>query len=862
MNEPKFIDGPGPDSQPGPKFIDGPGPDSAASASWHPTNYGFKVRPTTTSNGKPSVEREDGAVWYGPGQGNTGTPGWFDAQGRRADDVPAPSATVGQSGFTLPRFKNDDEVIRYLGGDPAQLKREDLGYKPGEFLERINQYKSAANSQPARLLLRAGHAAGAPVVAADQLGDWFNKVFSGPEDQEKYDILNKLGDARRKARELSFQAYVKRPDDASLPVVGDPAAMAGTLTIPVPGGSAKTAAGKVLQGSAVGGALGFMTPTWTPELGGNPMEGKGAQTAMGAAGGGGMSLGLHLLGKAGNAGASALAGTKFGNAIGIPTEIKPEYAGAPELAQEMQAKGIRTSVGDVTGDPYLRGKEDSLARNNQAMMRWRLAQNQEASAYADQVMGKLKDAVKTQGWQNLSDVEAAAQGGGKRAGEAQMLLRAMQSAGDDWKEIVQQSGNLRLFLNKLTADRNFDQVRGIADAIGAGDVRPTATTKVLADMDAGLSRNVGSDEGLKSYVSKLRAGFQPGTAERRVMVGGSPGPLDMAASHPAIPAEGQGLGSAAPQATAGGPVARMLPESTPPQQDLSFDGLRQLRSEINNRIASAQSGQVVSPSEVPYLRRISQAIESDMQAYAKQDPRLWSAYKAANEHYQTQVAPYKEMAFGKALADTDPLRAANLFKGYNTSQQQRFYDLLDPRGQAALRAGLMQDALMSSEKTQRGVMGSTFSPAQVAGKLEELQRKGVMGVAFPGGPDAWAAQGLAKVLRTIDRSSNVGFTPPTGVTAESVGATVKQPSELLMKGANLLNGERLMKLYTDPQGRLLLQRAGDLTVGSPAMQKIIDQLAAIAPEASTVSKAMGATAASGASSSRLQKPSTTDQPQQ
>ncbi len=52
---------------------------------WQDTQYGFKVRNfVTTDTGKPTVQREDGAVWYGPEQGNTGKAGWFQSSGLRA----------------------------------------------------------------------------------------------------------------------------------------------------------------------------------------------------------------------------------------------------------------------------------------------------------------------------------------------------------------------------------------------------------------------------------------------------------------------------------------------------------------------------------------------------------------------------------------------------------------------------------------------------------------------------------------------------------------------------------------------------------------------------------------------------------
>lgn len=61
------------------------------------SNWQSQVKPTTTFNGKPSVQRSDGGVWYGPEQGNTGKPGWFDGQGNRLGDAPgspAPSSVT------------------------------------------------------------------------------------------------------------------------------------------------------------------------------------------------------------------------------------------------------------------------------------------------------------------------------------------------------------------------------------------------------------------------------------------------------------------------------------------------------------------------------------------------------------------------------------------------------------------------------------------------------------------------------------------------------------------------------------------------------------------------------------------------
>lgn len=58
------------------------------SGGWQDSGYGFKVKPVDLGGGKQSVQREDGAAWFGPQQGNTGKPGWFDANGNRVGDAP------------------------------------------------------------------------------------------------------------------------------------------------------------------------------------------------------------------------------------------------------------------------------------------------------------------------------------------------------------------------------------------------------------------------------------------------------------------------------------------------------------------------------------------------------------------------------------------------------------------------------------------------------------------------------------------------------------------------------------------------------------------------------------------------------
>jgi len=71
------------------------GAPSAPSDGWQDTPYGFKVKPIQIGQVQ-TVQRPDGAAWFGPEQGNKGQPGWFNAQGQRMADKPTPEGAPSQ----------------------------------------------------------------------------------------------------------------------------------------------------------------------------------------------------------------------------------------------------------------------------------------------------------------------------------------------------------------------------------------------------------------------------------------------------------------------------------------------------------------------------------------------------------------------------------------------------------------------------------------------------------------------------------------------------------------------------------------------------------------------------------------------
>ena len=86
---------------------------------YHPPvgqDWQSQVKPVPTFNGKQSVQRSDGAVWYGPDQGNTRNAGWFDAKGNRAGDAPGQAPRDSWAGRALSALGNAAQVQQSAPG--------------------------------------------------------------------------------------------------------------------------------------------------------------------------------------------------------------------------------------------------------------------------------------------------------------------------------------------------------------------------------------------------------------------------------------------------------------------------------------------------------------------------------------------------------------------------------------------------------------------------------------------------------------------------------------------------------------------------------------------------------------------------
>lgn len=737
---------------------------------WQPTPYGFKVKPAVAFNGKPTVEREDGAQFFGPDQGNTGKPGWFDAKGNRVGSAPGKSAGIVDS-----KINQAQEMVR----EPFMAGLRKIG-----------------NTQ-----IGPTGALGVPTVA-QMVPDSVGKFIPEPTNAGLYKGLVDLPvataqfgahlmgsnavDPAANAVDSFYRDNFKESKSGEMLGQSMPflATMGGSAAVQAPSNAGKVrAALQYLKGIGKGTVIGGATaPLLTPEVGvqseADYRARKEAEAKTGALVGGGVAtvapVAVGALEWLGNKGANLLAGTKLGDRLGIKTTLNTKYAGAPELCAELDKAGITHTVGDITSDPKVLSYEASMARKDPRMMDLRVQQNQQATQYAGKVVSDLNAAVNEQGWRGVADLEAAAQAGGKRSGEAKALLQVLDSVGDDTKQIVKASGNLELLTRKLKADQLFDKAEKIAELYGP--VKTTRTKSAVKSAISSLEDEIGADSPnapymLKNIANKLEAG-----------------------------------------------------------NEYSFSELRRLRTKLNNKINQLTDPKAVAPAldvELNAYRSAVKAVEADLEGFAKsKGPELSSAWKEATDFYKAPegVVPFKEKALSKLLASEDPQGLVRLFNQNNKYEQQRMFDLLEPKGRAALRASLIEDAIAAGEKTQRGAMAPTMSAARAASALEKLEANGTLGMAFKG-EDKFAARGLARILRAVDKSDNIAWVPPTGEVLDRLGSAAKVGDTTILGAAEklgqFLNKERLFKLYTDPKGRALLIRASDMAPGSKAMNALV-----------------------------------------
>lgn len=478
---------------------------------------------------------------------------------------------------------------------------------------------------------------------------------------------------------------------------------------------------------------------------------------------------------------------------------KPEYA---ELEQLGQTYGITLRPGDITGDPIMRRAEDRLMRQTPEMQDLVATQAAQAKGAAEKLSTSLRDDLQAFKFGNLEAVQAAAKGAGKRALAAKRLLDAVDASGQDWRLTLQTSGKMKLFAAKLKSDAAYEEVNRLSAQFG--EVPLVNTVRTLQQAREELQSAALPDQATLNVVERMYRNLN-----RQAVEG--------------VEAAGQvAVGSTGP--------AAQLPAAS--AVDTTYSGLRQLRSDIGDLISDYYLGKnaVVGKKGVGFLEEIKGAIERDMDVFAQNNgPQLRKAWKEADRIYKEEVVPFKNRALAQALSDESPEKMTRFFlSNKDPYLQGKIFKQLDPKGQAALRSGLLEEAIDYAGMAQHGAEGISFSPAKFANWLEK--HDAALKTAFKG-EDKWGVEGLRRVMRHIDRVSMLGANPMTGQVLEDL---LVNPSNMTAIGAanqalGALEKKNLLKLYTTPEGKRYLLQASEAEPGSAKMQRIIDRLSVRLP---------------------------------
>ena len=480
----------------------------------------------------------------------------------------------------------------------------------------------------------------------------------------------------------------------------------------------------------------------------------------------------------------------------IPKPKGPMNTKYQEIQDLFDEHGILARPGDISGNASIRRTEDRLLRQTPEMQDLVLRQNRQAMGAAERKAAALRNQMREQDFSSLKEIQAAAQGNGPRAAAATKVLAAIEDSGEDWKKILQTSGNVKLFEGKLAADAAYDAFE--QKAANFGEVPMTNAMRTAEELRREISQNPILAKGEKEAIGIVNDFYEN---MNKKMVSET---------------------EAQAARTASGEVAT---ESLPPQSlmDTSFSGLRRMRSTLGNLVAGFHTGsgrQLIGKEGAPMLERLRGAIEQDMETFAKANgPELADAWRFADHIYKTQVAPYKGPALAAALAHESPEKAARFFtsKG-DPITKAKIFKTLDPKGQAAVRSGILSEALDAATNPERGVEGVPFSPAKFATYLEKA--KDSISVAFPG-MDGVALKGLERVMRHVDRSGTVGANPMTGQVLEE---SLMGLQSIRQQALGRLEKQTLLKYYTTPAGKRALLQASEIEPGSPEMQTLVKRM--------------------------------------
>ncbi|WP_296280557.1 hypothetical protein [uncultured Acinetobacter sp.] len=449
-------------------------------------------------------------------------------------------------------------------------------------------------------------------------------------------------------------------------------------------------------------------------------------------------------------------GKKLGDGVAKVVNIKNNRMkeGVQEVADLAKKHGVRTTAGDLSRNPIIQKTEVAMEQVPfVGTSGVRKAQHDQVKVAAEKVIDQLKTKLDDVDFKSIDKIQSAASAGDKNAIR---IMGIVNGAGDDTGKILQAAAEVKNWRGQRVASQMYEQVGRLA---GSGTVAPNKTVQAIDNVIAADSKVTPNKE-LLGEINSIRKNL-----------------LD-------------------------------------PNINTNFKEMRAAQSRLGELVDEwGRQGKSTSG-----LTQIRTAIDDDILDFAQSsgNTKLLSELKRANALYG-QLQGGKDKAFASSLRSDKPDEIFNQFmKVGKGDKAANFYKNLDPKGQAALRYQVAQNALDKAWNPNKEV----FSPARFAQEFESMSAP--YSNVFRG-VDKAQMDGFVKLMRHVERAGQYMENPPTGNRAIGVlmgGAAVVNPAIALKIGGFSATAKAL---FTTEAGKRILLAARDVPPNSPQMANLLMQ---------------------------------------
>ena len=449
-------------------------------------------------------------------------------------------------------------------------------------------------------------------------------------------------------------------------------------------------------------------------------------------------------------------GKKLGDGVAKVVNIKNNrmVPGAKEIDDLGKQFNVKTTVGDVGKGPIAQRLEVQMERVPiVGTSKYRQTQQVQVKDAATKVLDTLKTKLDDVDYKSIPKIQAAASTGDKNAIR---IMGVVNGAGDDTGKVLQAAAEIKNWRGQRVASQMYDRVQSIA---GNGAIAPNKTIQTIDDIIANDSKITPNKE-LQSELLGIRKNL------------------------------------------------------VDPNINTNFKEMRATQSRLGELVDKwGRQGESTTG-----FTQIRTAIDDDILDFAQStgNTKLFGELKHANALYK-QLQEGKDKAFANVTRSIEPDQIFNQFmKAGKADKAANFYKNLDPKGQAALRYQMAENAFNKAWDPNKEI----FSPAKFAQEFE--------GMSAPysnvfRGADKAQMDGFVKLMRHVERAGRYMENQPNGQRAVDwmiVGGTALNPA-LAAKVGGFSAAAKV--LLTTESGKRILLAAKDLPPNSPKMANLLMQ---------------------------------------